>query len=571
MAELTQEMTSPTYQAPAVPGEEYVPPPPAALHVPDGDAFNVDPTTPYLDSGLPANVNSESPSGSRRSDGSRFGGVASAVKRAIRRSGTSQSPTNPREPRPLSGARRQSYASPPPQSTSRSGYAQGSHGSPTSSARTMDTAGHDDEATAVEHEMLPVAQVMGSPVYVEPQPGSDYAKMDSPRRSISSFASYVSRVQKFFRELNELPWVAERVTVDYIPGQVKGRRQARDRRPQRATSWYGTAGLADARASRHTTNLFSDTTSPTSRRSEQLPVNPPMQPGSIPGTQYVTIPAAQQSSMPDHVLHTSGNDTLLYPANRDPTQPVVIFQIRTPDEFTRNLPYAHVVPASFSFSPPAPQPAHPVQATPLAPQRDPPTQQWQTPQPTTSTAGPTPAQSPSTAAFRPYGESYPMGYMSYQHQGAVADQYNNMVVHGLSQEPPRPQPSISGTAPQPSRPASHAASAHTGAPTPSALWFSPVPGFTPPNNDAHLRDSGANTQMNNSGTTRAESPYIPGSYTPYTPGAQTPGMGYTPAGSEFGGWPSQGGPSASNDASPHPAPATPRVPASMQYPYPVPA
>ncbi|KAF9455938.1 hypothetical protein BDZ94DRAFT_500377 [Collybia nuda] len=81
--------------------------------------------------------------------------------------------------------------------------------------------------------------IMGDPVYVEPQPGSDYAKMDSPRQSSASFGSYMSRIQKFFHDINELPWVADRVTVDYFPGQNRRReRPVPTRRPRHVTSWY---------------------------------------------------------------------------------------------------------------------------------------------------------------------------------------------------------------------------------------------------------------------------------------------------------------------------------------------
>jgi hypothetical protein len=89
--------------------------------------------------------------------------------------------------------------------------------------------------------MIPSGQI-GSPQYVEPQPGSDYAKMDSPPRSEASFGSYMTRIHCFFQTINDLPWVApDRVTVDYIPGKA---RQADGptprRRPARRPiiSWY---------------------------------------------------------------------------------------------------------------------------------------------------------------------------------------------------------------------------------------------------------------------------------------------------------------------------------------------
>lgn len=107
------------------------------------------------------------------------------------------------------------------------------------------------DAAAANYEPLPDPLPIDSPVYVEPQPASDYAKMDSPTPppSTASLGSYISRVQKFFKDLNDLPWVAsERVTIDYYPGH--GQRAARRRSasrtrsplpspPQRpAMSWY---------------------------------------------------------------------------------------------------------------------------------------------------------------------------------------------------------------------------------------------------------------------------------------------------------------------------------------------
>jgi hypothetical protein len=102
---------------------------------------------------------------------------------------------------------------------------------------TSETLDTHEGTTVVEHQTLPAPMVMGSPILIEPQPGSDYAKMDSPRRSAASFGSYMSRVHKFFHDLNELPWVADRVTIDYFPGQNKRReRSISTRRP--VMSWY---------------------------------------------------------------------------------------------------------------------------------------------------------------------------------------------------------------------------------------------------------------------------------------------------------------------------------------------
>jgi len=74
-----------------------------------------------------------------------------------------------------------------------------------------------------------------SPVYVEPRPSSDYDKMESPIRSpsVTSLNSRFVRVGKFFQDLYDLPWVATRITADYIPGE-----QSRARYRKAPTTWY---------------------------------------------------------------------------------------------------------------------------------------------------------------------------------------------------------------------------------------------------------------------------------------------------------------------------------------------
>ncbi|KIK63150.1 hypothetical protein GYMLUDRAFT_483219 [Collybiopsis luxurians FD-317 M1] len=100
----------------------------------------------------------------------------------------------------------------------------------------------DDGTTAVDHHSVPMP-IPGhyvSPILVEPQLAPDYAKMDSPSPTTSdaSLNTYMSRVAKFLRQINELPWIADsRVTVDYYPGQSK--RRIRPRPAHRAIlSWY---------------------------------------------------------------------------------------------------------------------------------------------------------------------------------------------------------------------------------------------------------------------------------------------------------------------------------------------
>ncbi|KAJ7654716.1 hypothetical protein B0H17DRAFT_1099690 [Mycena rosella] len=105
------------------------------------------------------------------------------------------------------------------------------------------TQEHYDGTTIANHDVIPPEQY-DSPELVEPQLGSDYAKMQSPPRSEASFNSYMSRINRFFQTLNDMPWIApERVTVDYIPGKARleqgGGATARPRAARRPViSWY---------------------------------------------------------------------------------------------------------------------------------------------------------------------------------------------------------------------------------------------------------------------------------------------------------------------------------------------
>ncbi|KAF8204389.1 hypothetical protein K438DRAFT_1819772 [Mycena galopus ATCC 62051] len=103
------------------------------------------------------------------------------------------------------------------------------------------TQEHYEGTTAINHDMV-LSDQIGSPEFVEPQPASDYAKMDSPPRSEASFGSYFTRVHRFLQTINDLPWIAsDRVTVDYVPGKVRKPQGPTLRaRPARkpAISWY---------------------------------------------------------------------------------------------------------------------------------------------------------------------------------------------------------------------------------------------------------------------------------------------------------------------------------------------
>ncbi|KAJ7750360.1 hypothetical protein B0H16DRAFT_1536672 [Mycena metata] len=117
--------------------------------------------------------------------------------------------------------------------------------SSTSETAHATTQEHYEGTTIVNHD----PNQLGTPQFVEPQPGSDYAKMDSPR-SEASFGSYLTRVHHFFQTVNKLPWIApDRVTVDYIPGRARQqaaqespshlRPRSRSRPVRRTTvSWY---------------------------------------------------------------------------------------------------------------------------------------------------------------------------------------------------------------------------------------------------------------------------------------------------------------------------------------------
>lgn len=78
----------------------------------------------------------------------------------------------------------------------------------------------------------------GSPIYVEPQLADDYVGMDSPIEPPSepSVPSQFARVGKFFRDLNNLPWVSPNVTVDFNPVDSGRGRHSHSRGPGR--SWY---------------------------------------------------------------------------------------------------------------------------------------------------------------------------------------------------------------------------------------------------------------------------------------------------------------------------------------------
>jgi hypothetical protein len=95
---------------------------------------------------------------------------------------------------------------------------------------------HDGETTLIHQSDINIR----SPVEVEPLPTSDYDKMSSVLHATPSvsIASHINRLQKFVRDLNELPWVSSRVAVDYFPEQNGRRGHGKTKTPKVTDTWY---------------------------------------------------------------------------------------------------------------------------------------------------------------------------------------------------------------------------------------------------------------------------------------------------------------------------------------------
>ncbi|KAG6850907.1 hypothetical protein H0H93_006733 [Arthromyces matolae] len=360
--------TSATFEAPAAPGEEYIAPPQSALHTTDGDAFNVDPTVPYLSS-IPDSAQPQTSTGpSRRGGGSgsnRFSRWTSLARRAMSKHAMENAERRAEEGRPLALARSPSPPAVPAASVS---SPSDTHTIPNSDFEGTTAVSHDNHA-------LPV---IGSPVYIEPQPTVDYAKMEeSGHASITSFASCMAYIKNFFRELNSLPWVAERVTVDYVPGEVKSRRQARLHRLQRPLSWY-----EDTPHSLAPTQLFSDTTSPSS-----LPMHQQLPQASSAPPLNRSIPSEQRHAAPTTPLQA-------------PTiSPQVIWEF-LPTGKTSTAPFATVVQSNWSTENPVTPLTTayiPHEPQPTASEPWPPDDPWQSVAP----QNPMPSIARSQPAFKP--------------------------------------------------------------------------------------------------------------------------------------------------------------------------
>jgi hypothetical protein len=88
--------------------------------------------------------------------------------------------------------------------------------------------------TTLGHIAVPAAEKSPEPVQLHPS--SEYDKMESPLRSPSEISLNYRfvRLGQFFEDLYDLPWVATRITADYVPGG-----QSREKHRHRTcTTWY---------------------------------------------------------------------------------------------------------------------------------------------------------------------------------------------------------------------------------------------------------------------------------------------------------------------------------------------
>ncbi|KAJ6601352.1 hypothetical protein DFH09DRAFT_560900 [Mycena vulgaris] len=158
------------------------------------------------------------------------------------------------------------------------------------------TQEHYEGTTIVNHGMVVPGEQYDSPELVEPQLGSDYAKMQSPPRSEASFGSYMTRLHRFFRTINDLPWIApDRVTVDYIPGKARLDPGAPTPRPRPARrpiiSWYNT------NQPQISIDLLSGSSSPLTEFSQAQPIAVPVS-IATPTARYPDVVYANNMPVP---------------------------------------------------------------------------------------------------------------------------------------------------------------------------------------------------------------------------------------------------------------------------------
>ncbi|KAI1785174.1 hypothetical protein LXA43DRAFT_1100618 [Ganoderma leucocontextum] len=167
-------------------------------------------------------------------------------------------------------------------------------------------------------------------VLAEPEFASDYVKMEAPRGPPDdSFSAHITRVTNFVQELKNLPWVSDRVTVDYRPmrssracvGKAKESRSWYDRKqdvdllaggpasPRQATTRMRSDGAPSSRGSMH-----SATATHTYHR-HQLPDRTPLS--------YMTSPATMPS--PGMSSHGQGQHPMSWSYYFAPPQPLYVY------------------------------------------------------------------------------------------------------------------------------------------------------------------------------------------------------------------------------------------------------
>jgi hypothetical protein len=96
----------------------------------------------------------------------------------------------------------------------------------------------DGETTVVHHEILP-ATLVNSPQFSMASDYENNMTYSTPPPSDVSLGTHFARVRKFFRDLNDLPWVSSsRIVVDYFPGEENRKRYRSKPKPK--ISWYPT-------------------------------------------------------------------------------------------------------------------------------------------------------------------------------------------------------------------------------------------------------------------------------------------------------------------------------------------
>ncbi|KAA1467118.1 hypothetical protein DENSPDRAFT_227550 [Dentipellis sp. KUC8613] len=128
---------------------------------------------------------------------------------------------------------------PDPSETSSSGDTPSEHMPPSQGPIPPPPALNVDHASQ-EHAQPPRRQptvTLQSPVLMEPKPAPDYERMASPIHTPSeaSIPSQVARIQRFFKDLRDLPWMSSNIAVDFEPANTS---RARRRAQHPSGPWY---------------------------------------------------------------------------------------------------------------------------------------------------------------------------------------------------------------------------------------------------------------------------------------------------------------------------------------------